>query len=138
MPLIPALRGQRQADLWVQGKDNQSYTEKPVSEKKKRGRLDQFLWFGHNIILWYVFQLLWEYNINSSFISDLLIFAHMSALLSVSSKKLFRLFYVYECLGCMCVCYLQRPEEGVSFPGTGLQIVVESPCGCWELNSEFL
>jgi hypothetical protein len=41
MPLIPALRRQRQADFWVQGqpdlqsefKDSQSYTEKPCLEE---------------------------------------------------------------------------------------------------------
>ena len=44
MPLIPALRRQRQVDFWVQGQpgpqsefqDSQGYTEKPCLEKKKK------------------------------------------------------------------------------------------------------
>jgi hypothetical protein len=44
MPLIPALRRQRQADFWVRGQpglqsefqDSQDYTEKPRLEKKMR------------------------------------------------------------------------------------------------------
>jgi hypothetical protein len=44
MPLIPALRRQRQADFWVQGQpglqsefqDSQGYTEKPCLGKKKK------------------------------------------------------------------------------------------------------
>jgi hypothetical protein len=43
MPLIPALRRQRQVDFWVQGQcglqsefqDNQGYTENPPPKKKK-------------------------------------------------------------------------------------------------------
>jgi hypothetical protein len=44
MPLIPALRRQRQADFWVRGQpglqsefqDSQGYTEKPCPGKKKK------------------------------------------------------------------------------------------------------
>jgi hypothetical protein len=44
MPLIPALRRQRQADFWVLGQpglqsefqDSQGYTEKPCPEKKQK------------------------------------------------------------------------------------------------------
>jgi hypothetical protein len=44
MPLIPALRRQRQADFWVRGQpglqselqDSQGYTEKPCLEKTKK------------------------------------------------------------------------------------------------------
>jgi hypothetical protein len=44
MPLIPALRRQRQADFWVRGQpglrsefqDSQGYTEKPCLKKPKK------------------------------------------------------------------------------------------------------
>jgi hypothetical protein len=49
MPLIPALRRQRQADFWVQGQpglqsefqDSQGYTEKPCLEKPKQQQQQQ-------------------------------------------------------------------------------------------------
>ena len=49
MPLIPALRRQRQADLWVQCQsglqsefqDSQGYTEKPWLEKQKQKQKKQ-------------------------------------------------------------------------------------------------
>jgi hypothetical protein len=49
MPLIPALRRQRQVDFWVRGqpglqsefKDSQGYTEKPCLEKQKTKQTNQ-------------------------------------------------------------------------------------------------
>jgi hypothetical protein len=51
MPLIPALGRQRQAGFWVQGQpglqsefqDSQGYTEKPCLKKKKKKKLNTFL-----------------------------------------------------------------------------------------------
>lgn len=48
----------------------------------------------------------------------------MAAFLSVSSKRMFRLFYVYECFAAwmyvyhMRTCCMQSLEEGVGFLGT--------------------
>jgi hypothetical protein len=49
MPLIPALRRQRQVDFWVQGQpglqsefqESQGYTEKPCLEKPKKQKQNQ-------------------------------------------------------------------------------------------------
>jgi hypothetical protein len=54
MPLIPALRGQRQADFWVRGQpglqsefqDSQGYTEKPCLRKKnEKEKQTWFPWY---------------------------------------------------------------------------------------------
>jgi hypothetical protein len=49
MPLIPALRRQRQADFWVRGQpglqsefqDSQGYTEKPCLKKTKQNKTNK-------------------------------------------------------------------------------------------------
>jgi hypothetical protein len=43
---------------------------------------------------------------------------------------------IFICKGVLPVCmqFLQRSEEGVTSPGTGVTDVCKPPCGCWELN----
>lgn len=51
-------------------------------------------------------------------------------------------FISFVCMGVLSpsVCALlarlvpQRPEEGTTFPGTGIPDCCESPCGYWELH----
>jgi hypothetical protein len=41
------------------------------------------------------------------------------------------------CIGVFCLhecMYLQRAEEGIRSPGTGVVYSCELPDGCWELN----
>jgi hypothetical protein len=41
----------------------------------------------------------------------------------------FMYVYVHVCAWCPWM-----PEQGVGFPGTGVTVDCEMPCGCWELN----
>lgn len=41
---------------------------------------------------------------------------------------------LHVCVLCIYVWCLQRPEEGVESPGTGVIVGFEPPLGCWELN----
>jgi hypothetical protein len=58
MPLIPALRRQRQADFWVWGQpgpqrelqDSKGYTEKPCLEKKKQNKTNTKNVEGRNLL----------------------------------------------------------------------------------------
>lgn len=52
--------------------------------------------------------------------------------------------YVHDCFAFTDVCahgsdwWLQRSEEGVGSPGTGVIEDCELACGCWELNPSSL
>lgn len=56
-----------------------------------------------------------------------------------AASVFFRTYYFLMCMGvflhlCLCAVCVQRPEEGVRVPGTGLEVVVRWLYRCWELN----
>lgn len=48
------------------------------------------------------------------------------------------MFFFSACIGAHYVYawYPWRSEEGTGYPGTGIMDSYESPCGCWESNSD--
>lgn len=51
--------------------------------------------------------------------------------------------FLSECFACTYVQHVhalrvQRPEEGIGYPGTRVMGGCESPCGCWEQNLNHL